>query len=172
MERREFLTLVGCSAVTLTAAVAGADRSLLWAASADALSSGGQQALSAAVNRIVPHSNPALKTLAGQTAQALATRMKTDAGLRATVQGVIAELNDQSRKTYNKPFAALIPEQQNVIMGKVQSSGSFQHLVNQVLADYYDKPEVWHALDYPGPVNDREHMEGGYLVHGYDKLDW
>jgi hypothetical protein len=173
MERREFLTLVGCSALTLTAAaVAGPEKSLLWAASEGALSESDQQALSAAVNRIIPHTDPALKKLAGQTAQTLATRMKSDPALRGTVQSVIAELNDQSRKTYDKPFAGLIPEQQNVIMEKVQASGSFQHLVNQVLADYYDKPQVWHALGYPGPVNDHEHMEGGYLAKGYDKLDW
>jgi hypothetical protein len=173
MKRREFLTLVGCSAVTLTvASVAGVDRTLALAATDESVSSAEEQTLSAAVARIVPHENAVLKDQASQTARALAAKMKTDPALRDSLKRVITELNDQSHKAFDKDFASLIPEQQIMVMDKVQSSGAFQTLVNQVLADYYDKPDVWHELGYPGPVNDHEHMDGGYLAKGFDRLDW
>jgi hypothetical protein len=173
MDRREFLTLIGCTAVTLTAAtVTGVEPVMLWAAPESALSASDEQALNAAVNRIVPHESPALKEAAAQTAQTLVTRVSKDAGFRDTVKSVVEELNARSGESYGKAFSELAPEQQLIIMEGVQNSRAFQHLVNQVLADYYDKPHVWHALGYPGPVNDHEHQMGGYLVQGYDQLDW
>ncbi len=174
VDRREFLTLVGCSALALSAgALLGAKPTLSWAATTDDLGRATNlDTLYAAVERIVPHADPELKELARQTARAIAMRAQSDPALRQTVEQVVGELDERAQKTYNRPFAKLIAEQQIIIMEQIQSSRAFQHLVNQVLADYYDKPQVWHALGYPGPVNDHEHMEGGYLARGYDKLDW
>ncbi len=125
------------------------------------------EVLAAAVQRIVPHKQPALQEVTWLTALAIDAQAVADLEFRAMLRDGVRDLDRRARDRWGKGFAALAPAEQNEVLREVEATPFFQRLVNATVSDFYNRRVVWETIGYPGL-----HADGGYRDKGFDRLEW
>ncbi len=80
----------------------------------------------------------------------------------------IRMLDEAARRTGAKGFADLAPTARAEVVKSIEGTPFIQAVYGATIGHFYGQPDVWKRVGYPGPSI----HHGGYVMSGFDRLDW
>lgn len=100
---------------------------------------------------------------------AIDAKLAEDEGSRFLLSEGVTALDQAAAKLKGKPYAMVAAEPDRVeVLRSVEETPFFQKVRAEMITAFYNQPEVWAKLGYPGSSWE----EGGYLERGFNDIDW
>lgn len=165
INRRRFLqgSALATAAVLGSGALAGAARALAAEMALDALDAKSAACLLVMTRRLYPHDTLADSYYAG-VVEALDTEAAADPAQRALLAAGTAGLDEAMAL----PFLELSEGNQGAVLAAIEETAFFQKVRGTAVVALYNNPLVWRHFGYEGA----SYSHGGYLVRGFDDLNW
>ncbi len=166
MKRREFLKtsalVVAGAAVVATGVPVVAASDVQWP-SLKTLDKHQAETLLKMTRQIFPHDNVPDSAYAK-----VIVVLDTDASTSPETAKLLKDGIEQIDTVNGASFATLPPDQQVLVLKKIETGPFFQKVHATELQSFYSDPEVWKILGYQGP----SFPKGGYLHRGFNDLTW
>lgn len=168
IDRRNFLA--GSTAITAMT-ISGAaviHSSEAWGLQTQAIQPETMRTLIKMARDIYPHDRIADKFYA-IAMKGFDTKAVKDAGLAASIEKNVAELNRTAKQAHGVNYAEVGWETQRVnILRSISKGKFFQSIRGDLVVSLYNQKEVWPTFGYEG----ESASQGGYIARGFGDIAW
>lgn len=174
VDRRGFLRIIFGGFAVLVGALGGTKESVRLAAAAFIPSRKYRfftneegEILAGLVRLIAPHKG--LEEAHRETVVQIDDLVGKSSNLQGLYLDGIKELDEAAKKMGDgRGFVELSDREKVEALKAIEARPFFKNVYSNTIAFFYGNPKVWKHVGYPGP----SHRQGGYLVRGFDRLEW